>query len=263
MRRKSITKKTVSSTSAINPHGAGRESGGWPSDSSSNANLSADGDFEYAGRGVGSFFFFDPSLVTGRKNDNRSKNFAESTATVAAQSVAKNAVPTIAVGRADPAAARIAIAVAGMSCTELVLIARKVHIAFEATPGCGFNDSRSRIARNPSGVAALPSPEHVRRHVHQHRTHRGMVRRNFRKQSLHQRSQSVRDPLHKPGAFGQTHETQPQCHDPDQSQRDRHRCFCAIERAAGHILKPIVPTADGEPRAIPALARCNSARLLL
>src|SRR5207253_4027344 len=119
-----------SDLSAINPHGAGRESGGWPSDSSSNANLSADCDFEYAGRGAGSFFFFDPSLVTGRKNDNRSKNFAESTATVAAQSVAKNAVPTIAVGRADPAAARIAIAVAGMSCTELVFIARKVHIAF-------------------------------------------------------------------------------------------------------------------------------------
>ena len=32
------------------------------------------------------------------------------------------------------------------------------HIAFEATPGRGFNDSKSRIARSPSGVAALPSP---------------------------------------------------------------------------------------------------------
>src|SRR6202011_2369963 len=86
------------------------------------------------------------------------KNFAESTATVAAQSVAKNAVPTITVGRADPAAARIAIAVAGISCTELVLIARNVHIAFEATPGRGFSDSKSRMARRPSGVAAFPSP---------------------------------------------------------------------------------------------------------
>src|SRR5204863_9688918 len=79
-------------------------------------------------------------------------------ATLAAQSVARSAVPTIAVGLVDPDAAKIAIAVAGISCTELVLIARKVHIAFEATPGRGFSDSRSRIARNPSGVAALPSP---------------------------------------------------------------------------------------------------------
>ncbi len=52
----------------------------------------------------------------------------------------------------------MAIAVVGMSWTELVLIARKVHIAFVAVPGCGLSLSRSRIARNPSGVAALPSP---------------------------------------------------------------------------------------------------------
>src|SRR5207248_1039618 len=45
IRKNSITKKTVSNASAINPHGAGRERGGWPSDSSSNANLSASGDF--------------------------------------------------------------------------------------------------------------------------------------------------------------------------------------------------------------------------
>ena len=97
-------------------------------------------------------------MCLGGKNDKRSKNFAERTATVAAHNVAKNAVPTITVGLVDPAAARIAIAVAGINCTELVLIARNVHIAFEATPGRGFNDSKSLIARNPSGVAALPSP---------------------------------------------------------------------------------------------------------
>ena len=79
-------------------------------------------------------------------------------ATVAAQSVANNAVPTIAVGRLDPAAARIAIAVVGTSCTELVLIAKNVHIALVATPGRGLSVSKSRIARRPSGVAALPSP---------------------------------------------------------------------------------------------------------
>ncbi len=165
IRKKSIAKKTPSNTSAIIPHGAGRESGGCPSDSSSNANLSEDCAVVEASRctagsawALRSRFFLDSSLATGRKIGNRSKNFAETTATVAAQSVAKNAVPTMTVGRAEPAAARIAIAVAGINYTELVLIAKNVHIAFEATPGRGFNDSKSRIARNPSGVAALPSP---------------------------------------------------------------------------------------------------------
>src|SRR5436309_14210827 len=79
-------------------------------------------------------------------------------ATLAAQNVASSAVPTMAVGRVDPDAARIAIAVAGINCTELVLIARKVHIAFVATLGRGLSVSRSRIARKPSGVAALQRP---------------------------------------------------------------------------------------------------------
>ena len=79
-------------------------------------------------------------------------------ATLAAHKVARSAVPTIAVGLVDPDAARIAIAVAGINCTELVLIARKVHIAFVATPGRGLSASKSRIARRPSGVAALPRP---------------------------------------------------------------------------------------------------------
>src|SRR5207249_7924732 len=79
-------------------------------------------------------------------------------ATLAAHRVASSAVPTIAVGLVEPDATRIAIAVAGINCTELVLIARNVHIAFVATPGRGFNDSRSRIARKPRGVAALPRP---------------------------------------------------------------------------------------------------------
>jgi len=79
-------------------------------------------------------------------------------AAIAAQLVAASAVPMIAVGFADPAAARMPTAVAGMSCTELVLIARKVHIAFVAMPGCGFSRSSRCIARNPSAVAALPRP---------------------------------------------------------------------------------------------------------
>src|SRR2546429_6214879 len=80
-------------------------------------------------------------------------------ATLAAQSVASSAVPTIAVGRVDPEAARIAIAVAGINCTELVLIARDAHIPFVATPGRGVSVSRARIARKPSGVAAVPKPK--------------------------------------------------------------------------------------------------------
>ncbi len=37
-------------------------------------------------------------------------------------------------------------------------MARKVHIAFVATPGRGFSRSRSCIARKPSGVAAFANP---------------------------------------------------------------------------------------------------------
>src|SRR5947207_13338665 len=84
IRKKSITKKTASRTSAINPHGAGRESGGCPSDSSSNANLSED--FAVGGtsrcnggpaRGGRSRFFLDSPLATGRETGNPSKKFAE------------------------------------------------------------------------------------------------------------------------------------------------------------------------------------------
>ena len=64
----------------------------------------------------------------------------------------------LAVGRVEPAATKIAIAVVGISCTDAVLIARNVHMALVAAPGCGLSDSRSRIARKPSGVAAFPRP---------------------------------------------------------------------------------------------------------
>src|SRR5205823_6048074 len=128
-------------------------------------------------------------------------------ATLAAHNVARSAVPTMAVGRVDPDAARIAIAVAGINCTELVLIARKVHIAFVATPGRGLSVSRSRIARKPSGVAALPRPSifadmfitiaplpHCR-----------VVRWNGREESPHDRAKTARDPLDQAGALRQAH----------------------------------------------------------
>src|SRR4051812_18684597 len=74
------------------------------------------------------------------------------------QIVARNAVPTIAVGFFEPATARMPTAVAGISWIEAVLIARKVHIALVAVPGCGLSFCSSDIARKPSGVAALPRP---------------------------------------------------------------------------------------------------------
>ncbi len=74
------------------------------------------------------------------------------------QSVARKAVPMMAVGSRAPAAAMNATVLAGTNWIELVLMARKVHIAFEATPGRGLSDSKSCIARSPSGVAALPNP---------------------------------------------------------------------------------------------------------
>src|SRR2546428_7208886 len=79
-------------------------------------------------------------------------------AEIAAHAVAMIEVPTIAVGLVERFAARIAMAVTGMSCNELVLIARKVHMALVAVPGRGLSESRSFIARRPSGVAALPRP---------------------------------------------------------------------------------------------------------
>src|SRR5439155_8312079 len=74
------------------------------------------------------------------------------------QVVATNAVPTIADGFREPAAASTAMAVMGINWTEPVLIARKVHIALVAVPGDGFSDSRSFMARRPRGVAALTRP---------------------------------------------------------------------------------------------------------
>src|SRR5208282_3512878 len=88
----------------------------------------------------------------------RESSLAETTAAVAAQIVAIREVPTMAVGLLEWFAARMAMAVTGMSCTELVLMARSMHMAFVAVPGRGLSVSRSFIARRPSGVEALPRP---------------------------------------------------------------------------------------------------------
>jgi hypothetical protein len=46
----------------------------------------------------------------------------------------------------------------GISVIPLVLIAKSMHMALVATPGCLFSDSSSFIARSPKGVAALFKP---------------------------------------------------------------------------------------------------------
>src|SRR5437899_12121265 len=98
----------------------------------------------------------------GRRNiGRRASSFARVTAERAAQAVARMEVPTMAVGLLDRFAARMAMAVTGISWTELVLIARNVHMAFVGVPGRGFNESRSFIAARPRGVEALPTARKV------------------------------------------------------------------------------------------------------
>ena len=96
--------------------------------------------------------------MEARKTGKCESSLAAVTPETAAQEVARMEVPTMAVGLVEPFAARMAIAVAGISWIELVLIARKVHMALVAVPGWGFSVSKSSIARKPSGVAALPNP---------------------------------------------------------------------------------------------------------
>src|SRR5207249_8624142 len=98
------------------------------------------------------------AIGASRNSGNRASSLARTTADRAAHAVARIEVPTMAVGLIDWFAARMAMAVTGMSCTELVLIARNMHMAFVGVPGRGLSESRSRIARRPSGVAALPRP---------------------------------------------------------------------------------------------------------
>src|SRR3972149_4207339 len=84
--------------------------------------------------------------------------FAEVTPATVAQNAPKIEVPIMIAGFALPETALIAIAVAGISVSPAVLIARKVTIEFEAVPLFGLIFSISSIAFNPNGVAAFPKP---------------------------------------------------------------------------------------------------------
>ncbi|MFM1941192.1 MAG: hypothetical protein RI897_174 [Verrucomicrobiota bacterium] len=97
--------------------------------------------------------------VAGGLNQRcRSSHLTVEMPAIVEQSVARKAVPMMAVGLVDPLTARMATAVMGRSWTELVLMARKVHMALVAVPGCGLSFSRSCMARSPRGVAALRRP---------------------------------------------------------------------------------------------------------
>lgn len=62
------------------------------------------------------------------------------------------------VGLAEPAAARNAIMVDGISWNEVVLSVTSIHILPDGFSGCGFSSSRVWAASIPIGVAALPIP---------------------------------------------------------------------------------------------------------
>src|SRR5258706_14149975 len=86
----------------------------------------------------------EASGAGGSRNiGRRSRIFAMVTPEMAAHAVAMIEVPTMAEGLVDRLAARIAMAVTGMICTELVLMARKVHMAFVAVPGRGLSVSNA------------------------------------------------------------------------------------------------------------------------
>jgi len=119
-------------------------------------------------------------------------------------------------------AARTAIAVAGMSWIELVLIARYVHIALVAVPGRGLSVSRSFMARSPSGVAALPN-RGCWRPCEQHSSPSAGWSAARPKQPDHEGGAARAPATTPPGRpFGQTHDAEPQCHDADQRQRGLH-----------------------------------------
>src|SRR6185312_3740001 len=94
---------------------------------------------------------------SGRRNARHFSNvFTAINPAAHEHAVASSAVPMMAEGFLDPLVASTVMAVTGISCTEPVLMTRKVHIALVAVPGNRLSESRPFIARNPSGVAALP-----------------------------------------------------------------------------------------------------------
>src|SRR5665213_461480 len=116
---------------------------------------------EAPGRGEVSGAGFSLSTTApdcGRKTGSFSRILTAVNPVIWAMTVATIEVPIMAVGLFPPAAARMAIAVTGISWMEAVLTVKKVHIALVAVPGIGLSFCKSAMARRPSGVAALRRP---------------------------------------------------------------------------------------------------------
>ena len=71
---------------------------------------------------------------------------------------AKSEEITMASGLAEPSEARMATMVVGIRVIFEVLMAKKVHIASEASFAWPFSFCSSFMAFSPKGVAALPNP---------------------------------------------------------------------------------------------------------
>ena len=86
--------------------------------------------------------------------------------------------------------------------------------------------------------------EHVGRHVHHHRTHCRVARRNLREQPAHDRSQRSGQEADETALLRQPHHAQPQRHNPCQRQRERHDGRLA--------------SVEGGRRHLAELARCRA-----
>ena len=120
----------------------------------------------------------------------------------------------MAVGFFDPLTSKIPITVAGMSCTLLVLIARNVHMAFDATPGTRVEPLQICHRAEPERRRGIAQPEHVRGHVHDHGTHRRMIAGHIGKEESHHGPQGAGERANQPGAFREPHDAQkisPRC----------------------------------------------------
>jgi hypothetical protein len=67
----------------------------------------------------------------------------------------------------------------------------------------------------------ITEPEHIRRQVHDDRTHGRMVRRHRGEKPDHQRLQRARDDDQQPGALRDLHQAEEQRHHADQTDRKR------------------------------------------
>ena len=179
------------------------------------------------------------------KNGDRARSRAVNTPEPQAQAVAMSDVPTIADGLTELLAARIAMVVTGTICTELVLMARKVHMALVAVPGRGFSNSKSFMARSPSGVAALPRPSMLAAMFMIIEPIAGCAAGTSGNSQHRNRAQHPRQQCHQPAPFRQAHQAQPEGHYANQGKsRLDDRILGHLEALVGHLLQVPLPAAD-------------------